>query len=92
MSVKPGGKLTSRDLGSEGSEVKSITLAKPGSYPDEHEDEGEEWKAGFDKAALKGNTVKACVVFANNYSGGDMSDAEIEAEIERLTAMQDARS
>lgn len=88
----PPKKLTSDKVGSQASEIKSINLAEVGKYPQEHEEEGAEWQAGYDKAAAKGNTVKACVIFANNYAGGDMSDSEIEAEIERLTKMQDARS
>lgn len=67
-------------------------LATIGEYPEEFEQESEIWRAGYDLAARHGNTAKACVIFANNYQGEDLSDAAIEEEIARLKKIQDARS
>lgn len=69
-----------------------VNLAVPGEYPEDYEEEGTPWKTGYDMAARKGNTVKACIVFANNYQGEELADSELEAEIERLQKLRDARS
>lgn len=73
---------------------KQIALAVPGKYPEDYQDEGAVWKAGYDKCANThgGQTEKSCVIYANNYQGEEMSDSEIEAEIERLTKIRNGES
>lgn len=82
--------ITAEEVG--GSDSRAVAeLAVAGEYPEDYEEEGSVWKAGYDLAARKGNTPKACIVFANNYQGEDLSDAAIEDEIARLQRIQQER-
>lgn len=70
---------------------KSVTLAVPGDYPEDYEQESNIWRQGYDHAARIGNPVKACIIYANNFQGEDLSDSAIQAEIERLERIRDGR-
>lgn len=83
--------LTAIEVGGSDPDVV-LDLAVAGEYPEDHENEGTIWKAGYDKACVIGTSVKSAIIFANNFQGEDLSDDAIAAEIARLTKIQNARS
>ena len=59
--------------------------AKPGEYPDDYAQESNAWRAAYDHAAGRGNSVKASVLYAHSHAE-DHEESSLGQEAVQKTA------